>query len=259
MQPSNAYTIGFAAAICLVCSVFVAGSAVALKERQEINRTLDKQKKVLQVAGLMKEGEDLTPEKIQSLYAERIVPKAIDMKTGAPIEGLDVKTYDMEKFSKDPATSYEVSENSAKVSRLPNKAFIYEVKNDTGGIDQVIIPIKGPGLWSTLYGFVALSTEDYNTIKGLTFYKHAETPGLGGEVDNPGWKAKWPGRKVFGAKGDIAIRVVKGAAGSVADNPHGVDGLSGATLTSNGVTYALQFWLGDEGFGPYIAQAKKGG
>jgi len=256
MQPSNAYTVGFAAAVCLVCSVFVSGSAVSLKERQDINRTLDRQKKVLQVAGLMQEGEKLSPEAIQSAYETRIIPKAIDMKTGAPADNVDVTTYDMEKYSKDPATSYAIADNDAKIKRLPNEVLVYEVKSDAGGVDQVIIPIEGPGLWSTLYGYVALSTSDYNTVKGLTFYRHAETPGLGGEVDNPGWKAKWPGRKVYGADGDVAIRVVKGAAGTTSEAPYAVDGLSGATLTSNGVTKSMQFWLGDEGFRPYIDRAR---
>lgn len=256
MQPSNMYTVGFAAAVCLVCAVFVSGSAVALKDRQEINRTLDRQKKVLQVAGLMGEDEKLSPEKIQSIYDDRIIPKAIDMKTGAPVDDVDMVTYDMEKYAKDPDTSFEIPKNNAKVKRLPEDALVYEVKSDAGGTDQVIIPIKGPGLWSTLYGFVSLSTEDYNTVKGLTFYKHAETPGLGGEVDNPGWKAKWPGRKVYDQDGEVALRVIKGSAGTPAEAPYSVDGLSGATLTSNGVTKALKFWLGDEGFGPYIDRVK---
>ena len=256
MQPSNAYTVGFAAAICLVCSVFVAGSAVSLKERQDINRTLDRQKKVLQVAGLMQEGEKLAPERIQSLYDERIIPKAVDMKTGAPVDDVDLASYDMEKYSKDPGTSFEVPDNAAKIKRLPEDVLVYEVKNDAGGVDQIILPIQGPGLWSTLYGYVALSTADYNTIEGLTFYKHAETPGLGGEVDNPGWKAKWPGRKVYDEGGDVAIRVIKGAAGSPSEAPFAVDGLSGATLTSNGVTKSLEFWLGEQGFRPFIDRAK---
>jgi len=256
MQPSNAYTVGFAAAICVVASIFVSGSAVALKDRQDANKLLDRQKKVLLVAGLMEEGAKLSPEEIQAIYADRIVPKAIDMKTGASVDDLDVASYDMKKFSTDPATSYAVDENVAKVKRLPEDALVYEVKNDAGTIDQLIIPINGPGLWSTLYGYVSLSTEDYNTINGLIYYAHAETPGLGGEVDNPSWKAKWPGRKVFDDKGDISIRVIKGAAGPPSEAPHEVDGLSGATLTSHGVTKSLQFWLGDEAFGPYIDLAK---
>jgi len=256
MQPSNAYTVGFAAAICVVASIFVSGSAVALKDRQDANKLLDRQKKVLLVAGLMEEGEKLSPEQIQSIYGERIVPKSIDMKTGEPVDDVDIASYDMKKFSTDPATSYEIEENVAKVKRLPEDVLVYEVTNDAGGVDQLILPISGPGLWSTLRGYVSLSTSDYNTVKGLIFYSHAETPGLGGEIDNPGWKAKWPGRKIFNDKGEVAIRVVKGAAGSVSEAPHAVDGLSGATLTSNGVTKTLQFWLGDEAFGPFLDRVK---
>jgi len=256
MQPSNAYTIGFAAAICVVASIFVSGSAVALKERQDANKLLDRQKKVLLVAGLMEEGAKITPDEIQAIYTDRIIPKAIDMKSGESVDDVDIASYDMQKMSKDPETSYEIDDNVAKVKRLPEDALIYEVKNDAGEIDQLILPVNGPGLWSTLYGYVSLSTTDYNTINGLIFYQHGETPGLGGEVDNPGWKSKWPGRKVFDDKGEVAIKVIKGAAGAPADDPYAVDGLSGATLTCNGVTKTFQFWLGDDAFGPYIARAK---
>jgi Na+-transporting NADH:ubiquinone oxidoreductase subunit C len=102
-----------------------------------------------------------------------------------------------------------------------------------------------------MYGFVALD-KDLKTIRGLTFYKHKETPGLGAEVDNPNWKAKWPGRLAFDDSGKVVIEVIKGPAGSPGETPHKVDGLSGATLTSNGVTYLLRFWLGKEAFGPYL-------
>ena len=91
-----------------------------------------------------------------------------------------------------------------------------------------------------------------NTIKGITYYKHGETPGLGGEVDNQNWKDKWPGRKAFDASGKVVIALIKGSAGSAEENPHQVDGLSGATLTSRGVTNMLDFWLSDMGYGPYL-------
>jgi Na+-transporting NADH:ubiquinone oxidoreductase subunit C len=107
------------------------------------------------------------------------------------------------------------------------------------------------GLWGTMYGFIAID-KDLNTIQGLTFYKHKETPGLGAEIDNPNWKAKWPGRLIHDDSGNIAIKVIKGPAASPSEAPHQVDGLSGATLTSNGVTNLLKFWLGDNGFGPYL-------
>ena len=136
------------------------------------------------------------------------------------------------------------------MQRIPHNATIYEVRKE-GKLEQIILPVEGKGLWSTLYGYLALK-DDLNTINGLTFYQHAETPGLGGEVDNPRWKALWPGRKAFGDDGKPAVEVVKGQAGTPEEAPYAVDGLSGATITSRGVTYLIQFWLGDQGFGPYL-------
>jgi Na+-transporting NADH:ubiquinone oxidoreductase subunit C len=119
-------------------------------------------------------------------------------------------------------------------------------------LKAIILPIEGKGLWSTLYGYLALAP-DANTVVGITFYDHGETPGLGGEVDNPRWQALWPNRKAYDARGNAALRVKKGRAGPPEEDPHQVDGLSGATITSRGVTALIQFWLGDDGFGPYLA------
>ncbi len=254
-QPSVGYTVGFAAAMSLVCGVFVAGSAVALKPQQDA-KVLDRQKKVLSVAGLIEEGASPTPAEVEQLFSDRIVVKAVDIKAGTYSDAVDVATYDQLKASKDPATSFDAPDNLAKVARLPNHAIIYQVV-DGGKVEQLILPIEGKGLWSTMYGYVSLET-DMNTVKGLTFYQHGETPGLGGEVDNPKWKGLWPGRKVYDAKGDVALKVIKGKAGAVDAAPHAVDGLSGATLTSNGVTNTVQFWLGEDGFGPFIENVKNG-
>jgi Na+-transporting NADH:ubiquinone oxidoreductase subunit C len=255
-QPSVGYTIGFAAALCLVCGVFVAGSAVFLKDKQDANKRLDKQKKVLSVAGLIEEGSSPSPQEVEDLFENRIVAKAVDIDKGVYSDSVDVSTFDQRKASKDPATSVEAPENGAKVARVPNHAVVYQVV-DGGSVQQIILPIEGKGLWSTLYGFVSLDT-DMNTVKGLTFYEHAETPGLGGEVDNPKWKAGWADRKVYGDDGEVALKVIKGKAGPASEDPHAVDGLSGATLTSNGVSYTLEFWFGEDGFGPFIENVKSG-
>ncbi len=258
MERSNGYIIGFAIAVCMVCSILVSGAAVALKDKQDANVVLDRQIKVLTVAGLVKEGEAVEPAKVDQLFKDSIRPKVIVLKTGAPAEGVDAATFDQLKASKDPATSTQAPANMAKVPRVPNNAMVYHVV-EGGAVTKVILPIEGKGLWSTLYGFMALDAKDLNTVRGLTFYKHAETPGLGGEVDNPKWKGLWNGRKAFDAKGEPALKVIKGVAGSPEEAPHSVDGLSGATLTCNGVTHLVQFWLGDNGFGPYLAKAKKEG
>ena len=131
------------------------------------------------------------------------------------------------------------------------------MEDPQGDIDKIILPIRGYGLWSTLYGFIALEA-DGNTVAGLGFYEHGETPGLGGEVDNPRWKAVWPGKQVY-RDGEVAIALIKGAVDtSSANAPWQVDGLAGATLTARGVTNLVQFWLGENGFEPFLNNLKSG-
>ncbi len=250
MQHSTSYIIGFAVSICLVCAFFVAGSAVGLKERQDANILLDRQKKVLTVAGLMKPGDRLTREEISSVFESSIQQKVIDLKSGNPNADIDGATFDQRAAASDPATSFEAPENTSKVRRLPNNALVFDVM-ERGKLKALILPIEGYGLWGTLYGYIALAP-DARTIVGITFYKHKETPGLGGEVDNPRWLARWPGRLAFDDRGNPAIGVKKGIAGSIEEDPYQVDGLSGATITSRGVTALVRFWLGDDGFGPYL-------
>lgn len=257
-QHSTGYIFGFAAGVCLVCSVVVSGAAVALKDLQEENKLLDKQKKVLIVAGLMREDQELGKAEITERFDSNIVARVVDLKTGAYNDSVDVTTFDQRKASADLTTSTQAPENAAKVRRLPNNALVYHVVRD-GQISKIILPVEGKGLWSTLYGFTAIEP-DTNTISGLTFYEHGETPGLGGEVDNPNWKGLWKGRKAFKVEGDVytpAIEVIKGQAGPASDDPYRVDGLSGATLTSRGVSATMQFWFGDNGFGPYLADFRK--
>jgi Na+-transporting NADH:ubiquinone oxidoreductase subunit C len=250
MQHNTSYIVGFAVLICLVCALFVAGSAVGLKDRQDANILLDRQKKVLTVAGLMEDGERLTREEITLAFEASIQQKVIDLKTGELRPEIDGASFDQQAAAKDPETSYPAPENPSKVRRLPNDALVFDVVED-GELKTLILPIEGYGLWGTLYGYIALAP-DARTIVGITFYSHKETPGLGGEVDNPRWKALWPGRLAFNDRGKPVIAVIKGVAGSVEDDPYNVDGLSGATITSRGVTALVRFWLGDDGFGPYL-------
>ena len=252
-QHSTGYMFGFAAGVCLVCSIIVSGAAVSLKPLQEENKLLDKQKKVLIVAGLMREGEEVSNEEIGKRFEENIEAKVVELSSGKYAEGIEASTFDQRKASKDPKLSVEAPANAAKVRRLPNNAVVYQVMSD-GELSKLILPVEGKGLWSTLYGFVALET-DANTISGLTFYEDGETPGLGGEINNPAWKGLWKGRQVYrvdGKEHHPQIEVIKGAAGPAADDPFHVDGLSGATITSRGVTELMRFWLGANGFGPYL-------
>ncbi len=251
MQRGKLYTVLFAAGVCGVFSIAVSLSAVSLKDLQEQNKVLDRQSNVLRVSGLVKPGEELTADKIQKLFDENIETRVVDLATGeyAP-ESINPKDFDMEKAMSDPEASTKAPENKAKVLRVPKYGLVYVVKK-AGKLDSVVFPIQGKGLWSTLYGYMALES-DINTIKGITFYQDGETPGLGGEINNPNWKALWVGRKAYDDQGSPKIEVIKGVAGPVEQAPFNVDGMSGATITSRSVTFLVQFWLGANGFGPFL-------
>jgi Na+-transporting NADH:ubiquinone oxidoreductase subunit C len=248
-ERGTGYTLGFAAVVCVVCSILVSTAAVALRDRQDANRALDIQRNVLLAASLMEPGEDLTVEDIERRF-EDVQPLVVDRASGGLLPDVDVANFDLRWESQNPETSQPVSGNPAGLARLPDRLLVYQIL-DGDQVDQLVLPVEGKGLWSTLYGFLALDA-DTTTIRGIAFYQHAETPGLGGEIDSPRWRGRWEGRKAFDDAGAIQIQVIKGQAGTAAADPHRVDGISGATLTGNGVSHLARFWLGDEGYGPYL-------
>ncbi len=250
---SREKTIFVATALCLVCSILVSGAAVALKSTQEANKALDMRKNIVQIGGLQ------DPSKSIDEIFEGIETKIIDLDSGEYTDEVDPESYDIKSAAKDPALSEVLAadQDLASIKRRPKYAPVYLVKNGDQ-VERVILPIYGYGLWSTLYGFIALEG-DINTVLGLGFYEHGETPGLGGEVDNPKWKAIWPSKQVFDADGNIAIKIVKGGVDpSRATAVHEVDALAGATLTSQGVENLVRFWLGNLGYEKYLQKLRDG-
>lgn len=252
-------TIFIVVGLCLVCSVLVSAAAVMLKPIQEQNKLLDKQKYILEAANLINTRESkVSKQEILATYKKRVEARLVNLKAGGFIKG-DAESFDMDKAARDPQTSFRPKNDIASVKRVANDAVVYLVRNEQGKLETVILPIKGYGLWSTMYAFLALKP-DMNTVESLVYYDFSgsgETPGLGGEVQNPKWIAKWTGKKLFDDKGDLVLKVTKNPAEGA--TVHGVDALSGATLTSNGVQHSLTFWLGKEGFAQFIEKARKGG
>jgi len=251
------YTLGFSAVVCLACAVLVSTAAVALRSRQAANAELDRKRNVLTATGLIGESERLSREEVEARFAS-FEAVAVDLRTGQEDPSFDTAGYDPRRALTDPTASRPAPANDAQIVRLPNHAVIYRQRTPDGRLALLVLPVEGKGLWSTMYGFVGLGP-DLTTVRGLTYYQHGETPGLGGEVDSPRWKARWPGRQVFDAQGQVAIGVIRGPAGPPSIDPYRVDGLSGATLTSRGVTAMLRFWLGDQGFGPYLQRLRMEG
>lgn len=251
MQYSMKYIFGFAAVLCFICSILISAANVGLRERQEINKQLDKQKSVLLTAGLIQPGEKANRSQIESLFSN-IKSRVVDLSTGQLLADVDGDTFD-----EDSVVEMAAPTNTAGLRSLPEQIRIYEVfEGDT--LSMFVLPIVGQGLWSTMYGFLALDA-DTRTIRGLTYYDQAETPGLGGEVVNPKWTSLWPGRLAYDDDWLPAIAVVKGPAGSLEEAPYAVDGLSGATITSRGVTEMIRFWLSDDGFAPFLKQFREDG
>lgn len=148
----------------------------------------------------------------------------------------------------DIASLYSAIEETTTELASGAQAPVYLVM-DGGRTEQVILPIEGAGLWSTMYGYLAVE-DDGNTVRGLRFYRHAETPGLGDQVDKPAWREQWQGKKLYDVSGEPQIEVVKGPAPD--DSDYQIDGLAGATLTGRGVSLFVRHWIGDEGYGPYL-------
>lgn len=249
-RDSVGYIVGFSTIVCLVCAIPIASAAVILRPRQAENQRVDRLNKVLGVAGLVAATEELGRDEVVKRFADNITPRVIDAKTGAYVDSIDAANYDQRAAARDPAQSEPTPANAAKVLRMPQLLVVYEQRN-AEAVQALILPIQGYGLWSTMYGYIALEA-DARTISGITFYEHGETPGLGGEIENPRWQAKWKGRFAFNDSNRVVVQVVKGAAGPPASDPYHVDGLAGATITSRGVSNTLQFWLGPDAFGPYL-------
>jgi len=248
-----------AISLCLVCSVVVSTAAVMLKPMQKANQELDQKQNILRAAGMLPAGRNVDEmgRGVDELFSQ-FKALAVDLETGRFADELDPAGLDPLRIAKDPARSVRLdgSQDIATIGRRENVSVVYVRETEAGEIDKLVIPVRGYGLWGTLYGYLAIEG-DLETVAGLGFYSQKETPGLGGEVDNPSWKAQWQGVRLFDAAGSPSVALVKtrSPSGSEAAT-HEIDALSGATLTTRGVENLIRFWTGELGFGPLLNHLK---
>lgn len=259
-KDSNVRTLTVALVLCLICSVMVSAVAVGLKSQQAGNVTLDQNKNVLIASGLAT--ETTSKSEIEKLSAD-FKPYIINTTTGqfATAEEIqkanitDINTYDADVAAKHPGMGTPVENDVARVKAVPILAKVF-IKMDASGKPEIIaLPVRGYGLWGIIYGYLALEG-DMNTVKGVSFYQHKETAGLGSRITEPQWRAQWEGKKAYDEQGNITVGVVKN--GTAKPNPNYIDGVSGATITSNGVGKFMQFWLSDKGYKPFLDNLKNG-
>jgi Na+-transporting NADH:ubiquinone oxidoreductase subunit C len=258
-KDSVRYTVLFAATVCIVCALMVAVAAVSLQPTQNAQAQQYMEKNVLLAAGLVEPGQQLSAAEQRRLFEQRIEMRLLDFAGAAllPANPAEAAAFDQRRARNDPAQSRAAAPNRAGVVRLPNRGLVYLVRAPSGqGVEQLVLPVEGLAMWGTVYGFIALAP-DANTVQGLVFYDQKETPGLGGEIGNPQWQALWRGRKAYDESWQPKLAVAKGPAGPVERDPHRVDGLSGATITSTAITRLVQFWLSDDGYGRWLKRVRE--
>jgi len=257
---SVANTLKIALILCAICSVVISGAAVILKPMQTANQILDRNKNILIAAGMFDPAVN-TNSDVASMFT-RFNARIVDLDNGTFLSdedaqrlGLDPLTYNETAARNDPVLSDALTgeDDLAKIRRRVKYATVYTIDNADGSFESVVLPVSGYGLWGIMYGYLALEG-DGNTVQGIGFYDHKETPGLGGEISNPRWQAQWPGKQIYGGNSEVTFAVVKGGGPGVSQ----VDALSGATLTSRGVENMIAFWLGERGFGRFLNNEVKG-
>ncbi len=252
----RARALAVAFAVALACGTVVSVTAVLLEPRQQANRVAERQGLIDEIVARLPGLETV----LDPSGVDRIETKVVDLGTGDYVSAVDPTTYDPIKAAQDSAARVEIppDEDLARIGARAPYATVYLARKGRD-ISLIILPVYGAGYASTLRGFLALEG-DLNTVVALAFYEHAETPGLGARLEDPEWLAQWRGKRVHDETGQFRLQVARGR--SDADPgaaPYAVDGITGATRTSQGVSQLLRYWLGDHGFGPFLSRLRNEG
>lgn len=239
--------------VAVVCALLVSLSAVKLRPHYVANLEAYR---LAQLESILVALADTG----YAISADDIESRLVDLESGRYDDKLDAATFDARKAASDPERSIAIpaERDVAGIKRRASHAMVFLVRDAERNVELLILPVHGSGYQSTLRGFLALQG-DASTVVALRFYEQADTPGMGARIQDPSWEALWPGKRVYDDNGALRLGVARGrvSPGSV-DAEHMVDGISGATRTSQGVHGLLRFWLGDLGFGPYLERVRKG-
>ena len=247
---SRPKTLLVALLVALVCATAVSVTAVLLKPVREANLGRERQARLVQMVADVPGLADI----LRGTGANTLETVVIDLDAGTIAPGIDPASFDARAAAADPETSIALSreEDIAGIGRRPNLAPVHFVRDDNTLV-LIILPVYGSGYQSTIRAYLALEG-DRNTVAALNIYEQGETPGLGSRITDPAWQALWPGHLIADEDGTIRITVARGAA----TDPFEVDAIAGATRSTTGVTNMLRFWLGERGFGPFLARLGSG-
>ncbi len=251
---SPLYTVVFTVVVCAICSVLVASAYAMLGERQRADAAVFRMLDILRLTGLAGSDEALERDEIVD-RSRAINPRAVDTESWRFDDRVDAQLFDQREAARDPATSRAAPPNDAGVRRIPDHMIVYERLDENGKFEQILLPIQGQGYGGPMHGFLSLGP-DLNTVTDIIFYEHQETPTLGGRIDRPEWRGAWVGRRVFDASGNVALQLVADP-GPPDTDPYRVDAITRASVTTGGVQSMINFWMGPDGFGPFLEQYRE--
>lgn len=247
---SSAKTFLVAFMVASVSAVAVAVTAVSLKPLQDANVARERQERMAEMLASVPALADI----ISDVDADALETRIVDLDTGTFAEGIDPTTFDIAAATVDPSRSSTLDPaiDVAGIRRRPDMMPAYLVRRDVELL-LVILPGFASGYQSTIRAYIALEG-DLNTIAAVSIYEQGETPGLGTRITDPAWQALWAGKRVADEAGEIRLQAVRGGSGGEFE----VDAITGATRSSMGVSNLVRFWLGDRGFGPFLAKLREG-
>ncbi|TFV96232.1 NADH:ubiquinone reductase (Na(+)-transporting) subunit C [Algoriphagus kandeliae] len=236
MQQSNAYIITFSVILTVILGLLLSGTSQVLGPLQREAEALDKKKQILGAVISGDEISAMSPEEVNAFYTSHIAATVVD------INGQEVT-------EKDGAAVTAENVDIAKNYKMPAEdrlypVFIYHAEGNPDAVESYILPLYGAGLWDAIWGYIALDT-DMNTVGGITLAHAGETPGLGARITEAGVQQRYVGKEIFDESGAlVAVEMQKGEGKDYSSDPHKVDGMSGATITGNGVNAMLKAYLG---------------
>lgn len=249
-KPANALLI--VVMVAFVCSVLVSLSAVGLRPIQQRNQLVERSRNIVMLSGLVEPGATLSNDEVLAAV-EQMDIRVLDIDAGSFDDSINPAEFDARAARNDPAlgVAIDASEDIASLGRRSRYEIVY-LAYDGDELKRVIFHIVGQGMWSTLYGYVAIEN-DLSTIAASTFYEQAETAGLGDRITDPAWLAKWSGVRLYGDDGSYRFRIASGPVDPAsAAAAYEVDGISGATVTGNAVSRLVRYWFGPDGYAPFI-------
>jgi Na+-transporting NADH:ubiquinone oxidoreductase subunit C len=244
----------------LLCSSLVSAAVVILRPIQLNNQMLERSRNIIKLTGLVEKGVVPGDEEMLEMYRDMDV-RIVDVSAAVFNRELDPLTFDPRRAVNDPELGIDipVDQDLARLGRRSRYATVYMVLGDDGQLNRVILPVHGTGMWSTMYGYVALES-DLNTIAAATFYEQNETPGLGDQILRPEWQEQWTGRRIYDELGDPRFAVNHGKVEPGSSTwVYEVDALTGATVTADAVTAMMRYWFGPHGYRNFLDELREQG